>query len=276
MTTTASENGCLLFDSVSELDRLRVQARFWERDAEALMSHIGVGPGWRCLDLGCGAMGILRVLSQVVGDEGSVVGLDNDPRMLEAAGRWAVAQRMTNVDLMVGDAFATALPRSSFDLVHARFMFCPLGAGDALLREMIDLTKPGGIVAAQEPIAASWRFHPRCEPVEKLTDAIVDAFRAGGGNFDAGASTFALFQDAGLEDVRVGAAAHALPPGDPYRRLPVQFATSLRQRILDEHLLSGEELEELVAAAEAAAADKSMLATTFTLTQVWGRKPASI
>jgi ubiquinone/menaquinone biosynthesis C-methylase UbiE len=202
-------NSHLLSDTATELDRLRVQARFWERDAENLVSRMGVGSGWRCLDLGCGAMGILRVLSRAVGDEGSVVGLDNNPRMLEAAGRWAVAQRMTNVDLVVGDAFATALPRSSFDLVHARFMFCPLGAGESLLREMIDLTKPGGIVAVQEPIAASWQFHPRCEPVEKLTDAIVAAFRAGGGNLDAGATTFSLLRDAGLEDVSVG--EHAVP-----------------------------------------------------------------
>jgi ubiquinone/menaquinone biosynthesis C-methylase UbiE len=64
-----------LSDGASELDRLRVQARFGEKDAENLISRIGVGSGWRCLDLGCGAMGILRVLSRAVGDEGSVVGL---------------------------------------------------------------------------------------------------------------------------------------------------------------------------------------------------------
>lgn len=37
-------------------------------------------PGWRCLDLGCGAMGILGPLSRRVGPDGSVVGLDQDGR----------------------------------------------------------------------------------------------------------------------------------------------------------------------------------------------------
>jgi ubiquinone/menaquinone biosynthesis C-methylase UbiE len=272
MATTTS--GYLLSDSAAELDRLRVQARFWEADAEALIGHLGVRPGWRCLDVGCGAMGILRVLSRAVGDNGSVVGLDNDSRMLEAAGRWALAQRLTNVDLVAGDAYETSLPRGSFDLVHARFLFCPLGEGETLLREMIDLARPGGWVAVQEPISASWRFYPPCEPVQRLTDAVVAAFRAGGGNFDAGAQTYAMMKDAGLADVQARAVVRALPPGEPYRRLPVLLAMSLRERMLDEHLLSGEELEELVAAAEAAAADENMFATTFTLTQVWGRKPA--
>src|SRR3954452_8678831 len=162
-TMAAHSSPYLLDDSGSELDRLRVQARFWELDAQALAARIGVRSGWRCLDVGCGAMGVLRVLSQAVGASGHVVGLDNDRRLLEAAGRWTVSQRMTNVELVHADAFDTGLPRASFDLVHARFLFCPLGLNPLLLRAMIQLTRPGGVIAIQEPIATSWQFYPRCD-----------------------------------------------------------------------------------------------------------------
>ncbi len=275
MSTVMSKHpGYLLSDSASELDRLRMQARFWEPDAEAMLKLIGVRPGWRCLDLGCGAMGILRSLSEAVGPDGSVVGLDNDPRLLAAARKWADSQQMANLELVEGDAFRTGLPRASFDLVHARFMFCPLGTSAALLREMMALTKPGGIIAIQEPIASSWRFYPSRPQVERLIAAILAAFQSDGGNFDAGAWGFSMLRSAELENVQTTAIIRALPPGDPYRRLPVQFAASLRQRILDEGYLNEDELSRLVLAAEAAAADDQTLATTFTLMQVWGRKAA--
>ena len=274
-TVMSRQPGYLLSDSASELDRLRMQARFWEPDAQSMLGLIGVRPGWRCLDLGCGAMGILRSLSEAVGPEGSVIGIDNDPRLLSAARKWADTQPgMGNVQLMEGDAFRTGLPRASFDLVHARFMFCPLGTSDALLREMLALLKPGGIIAVQEPIASSWRFYPSRPAVERLIAAILSAFQAGGGNFDAGAWCYPMLRSAGLENVQTTAVVRALQPGDPYRRLPVQFAASLEERILGEGLLSEQELSRLVVAAEAAAADDQTLATTFTLMQAWGRKAA--
>src|SRR4051794_3552704 len=147
-TVMSRQPGYVLSDSASELDRLRMQARFWEPDATAMLKLIGVQPGWRCLDLGCGAMGILRSLSEAVGPDGSVVGWITirvcwGPR---GSGRMR-SPGMNNIQLMEGDAFRTGLPRASFDLVHARFMFCPLGTSTALLREMLALTKPGGVIA---------------------------------------------------------------------------------------------------------------------------------
>src|SRR5262249_44564216 len=44
------------------LERLRLQARVWEAETEAWLDHMGPITGWRCLDLGCGAMGILGPL----------------------------------------------------------------------------------------------------------------------------------------------------------------------------------------------------------------------
>src|SRR4051794_11047087 len=66
----------LLPASASELERLRLQARVWEPEAETLLDRIGVQPGWRCADLGCGAMGILGPLSRRVGPTGRILGLD--------------------------------------------------------------------------------------------------------------------------------------------------------------------------------------------------------
>ena len=41
-----------------EVERLRIQSDALAADTEAMLERIGVRPGWRCLDLGCGPGGI--------------------------------------------------------------------------------------------------------------------------------------------------------------------------------------------------------------------------
>jgi hypothetical protein len=83
-----------------------------------------------------------------------------------------------------------------------------------------------------------------------------------------------MLRQAGLEDVQVRAAVIALQNCHPYMRSPLQFATSLRPRILDNGILSEAELDSAVAACEQFISDPATLVLTFTVLQVWGRKPA--
>lgn len=56
------------------MERLRSQAEVWEPAADAFLAELGISPGSRVLDLGCGAMGVLKPLSRLVGD-----GLERGP-----------------------------------------------------------------------------------------------------------------------------------------------------------------------------------------------------
>ena len=63
----------------------------------------------------------------------------------------------------------------------------------------------------------------------------------------------------------------ALPPGHPYLRLPLQFATALEERLLS--LVSADELEKLRKEGEAELDEPGRWGTTFMLLQSWGRRP---
>ena len=65
-----------------------------------------------------------------------------------------------NVEIVEQDAYHTDFPRESFELVHVRFVFAPVARDEDLLGEMVALTKPGGIVAIQEPDATCWNCFP--------------------------------------------------------------------------------------------------------------------
>ncbi len=56
-------------------------------------------------------------------------------------------------------------------------------------------------------------------------------------------------------------------------RMPVVAAQALRARMLEAGLTTEAELAALLQAVEACAADPDRVQLTFTVTQVWGRKP---
>jgi SAM-dependent methyltransferase len=257
----------------SELERLRLQARVWEPEVEAFLDRVGVEPGWRCADLGCGALGILGPLSRRVGRSGRVVGVENDRVQLEGARAALEEEGWKNVEIAEDDAYRTRLPRASFDLVHVRFLFAPGGRDPELLKEMLELARPGGVLAVQEPDTSSWSCQPPRPAWDRLTGTVREAFRLGGGDLDAGRRTFDLLRDAGVVDLRLRAAVLGLKDRNPYLRLPAMFATSLRPRILEAGLLTAAELDEAIAAVDAIADDPATTGLSYVVTQVWGRKP---
>lgn len=274
-----TQPGTYLLTATTELDRLRLQARVWEPEAEALLDAVGIHGGWRCLDVGCGAMGILGPLARRAGPTGSVAGTDTEPKMLDAARAYVAEENLGRpatapVTLVQDDAYHTSLDPDSFDLTHVRFVFAPVGRDAELLPQLLRVTRPGGIVAVQEPDSASWDVYPAAPAFARLKGAVLAAFRAGGGDFDAGRRLFGMLTGAGLQDVHIRAGIVALAPGHPYLRLPIQFASSLRPRLLSSGAWAESQLDATIAEAEQHLARPDVTGLTFTLVQVWGRKPA--
>jgi SAM-dependent methyltransferase len=224
----------LMAGQQSELERLQLQSRVWEPAGQTLLARLPSGSGLRVLDVGCGAMGWLRVLSAWVGPTGTVVGTDINRDLLAAARAFAAAEELPNVELVEDDLFASALPAGSFDLVHARFQLAPIGHAAEQLASYRRLVRPDGWLVLEDPDAASWHFNPPAPAAERLISLILGAFRAGGGDFDAGRSLRDQFVDLGIEPT-LDAHVLVLPPGHPYLRLPLQFAASLTPRTRARH-----------------------------------------
>jgi SAM-dependent methyltransferase len=261
-----------LSSGTAEMQRLRLQAQVWEPAATEFLATLNISPGSTVLDLGCGAMGVLGPLSRLVGDTGTAVGLDSDATQLAAARSIVDEAKLANVSLAEGDAFNTGLPAGHFDLVHVRFLFAPVGRDEELLAEMLRLVRPGGVIAIQEPDASCWNVAPPNASWSALKAAILAAFRTGGGDFDVGCRTFGMLRTAGLQQVSQRNAVIAATGDHPYKRLPLQFAASLRKRILERGLLSEARLNACLSDAAVVADDPGSVMTTFIVTQVAGQK----
>lgn len=263
----------LLGGQRSELDRLRLQSRVWEPAGVSFLERVPRVRGGRALDVGCGAMGWLRALSEWAGDRGEVVGTDIDAGLLQAAGALVEDEGLRNVTLVRDDLFSSALEPASFDLVHARFQLAPLGRMEEQIQAYARLVRDGGSLVLEEPDSSSWHFNPPGPSAERLIALILEAFSAGGGDFDAGRRLPELLgrvaNVTGL-DARVV----ALAPGHPYLRLPLQFATALEPRLLE--LVSGPALDDLRTDADAELADPDRWGTTFTLIQIHGHPTSAL
>jgi SAM-dependent methyltransferase len=265
-----SDEEYLLADQPSELERLQLQSRVWEPSGRQLLTKIGNGSGGRALDVGCGALGWLRILGEWVGASGEVVGTDTDETLLDAAGSFLAAEGISNVELVVDDLFHSKLEPQSFDLVHARYVIAPLGRGPEQVASHRRLLTPGGSLVLEEWDLGSWHFNPSAPAAERLIRLLSEIFAALGG--EAGRGLPELLREIGIEEPEIDAHVIALKPGDPYLRLPLQFSVALESRLLE--TLSADELASLRREAERELAEPGRWGTTFTLIQSWGRAKA--
>jgi SAM-dependent methyltransferase len=262
-----SEENYLLANQPSELERLQLQSRVWEPAGRQLLSKVGEGSGRQALDVGCGAMGWLRIHSEWVGPSGQLVGTDIDESLLAAACSFLEAEGISNVELVVDDLFESKLEPQSFDLVHARFVIAPLGRGREQVESYRRLVRPGGLLVLEEWDLGSWHFNPPAPAAERLIQLLSEIFAAVGG--EAGRGLPGLLREVGIEEPEIGADLIALKPAHPYLRLPLQFGVALESRLLER--LSEDELASLRREAETELAEPGRWGTTFTLIQSWGR-----
>jgi SAM-dependent methyltransferase len=256
----------LLADQPSELERLQLQSRVWEPAGRQLLARVDGGSGAPALDVGCGALGWLRILSEWVGPSGQVVGTDIDETLLDAARSFLETEGVSNVELVVDDLFETKLEPQSFDLVHARYVIAPLGRGGEQVAAYRRLVRPGGSLVLEEWDLGSWHFNPPAPAAEQLIQSLSDIFVTLGG--EAGRGLPELLRGIGVEEPEIDAHVIALEPGHAYLRLPLQFSVALESRLLE--TLSEDELASLRHEAEAELAAPGRWGTTFTLIQSWG------
>src|SRR5438477_7304418 len=122
-------------------DFKRIAASMRE-SGEALVATLGITPGTKVLDLGCGDGTTALPEARLGGD---VLGVDIAKNLVEAGNRRAQAEGLTNCRFQEGDASNLhELKDQTFDLVVSIFgaMFAPKPFDVA--KEMVRVTRPGG------------------------------------------------------------------------------------------------------------------------------------
>jgi ubiquinone/menaquinone biosynthesis C-methylase UbiE len=182
----------------AEIERLQFQASIIAPVTRRLIRESGIGPGMRVLDIGCGIGDVSMLLAEAVGDTGSVVAFDREPRAIEVARARALEVGYRQIEFLV--ASDEALPEGqTFDAAVGRYVLHHLPDPVATIRRAVRAVRRGGIVAFHEPAGhISGRTLPAMELYERAEQVLSATFDPLLAHRDVGGRLVACFQDAGL------------------------------------------------------------------------------
>jgi ubiquinone/menaquinone biosynthesis C-methylase UbiE len=256
----------------TEQQRLLAQASDFETQSTWLLDRIGVQQGWRAVDIGCGPIGILDLLSARVGKEGSVVGLEREKRFVDAARAEVASRGLRNVEIVQADALNTGLREASFDLVHERLVMINVPAREVLLQQMISLLRPGGIILLEDVDDISYTCVPPHPSWTVLLDAFHTAFHANGGNAYIGRELSGYLRDAGIKNVQVKVHAGTVNPREYRRTHLLSLLDVMHDKVVGSGILSESQLsdhrEDLITHLN----NPDTLLIDKLLVQAWGQK----
>lgn len=122
---------------VGERERLDGLGTVFDPGTIGQLEGVGVGPGWRCLEVGGGSGTMARWLCERTGPTGRVVATDLDTGILQSL-------RIPGLEVRRHDIVHDELEEGAFDLVHTRLVLEHLPERDVALARMARALAPGG------------------------------------------------------------------------------------------------------------------------------------
>ena len=245
-----------------EYERLRALGRWRDPATIVALEATGIGPGWRCLEVGAGAGTMSAWMAERVGDTGSVLSTDVDLRFHGPA--------VGTTEIREHDITQDPLPEGTFDLVHARAVLQHVTAREVALERMITALKPGGWVVVEEGDMRAFEAQPLPEPLGTLhqimaAGAATQEYREP----SFGTRLLRLYQEHGLEEINARGIVETMRAGEDSGEWWFLALEHVRDRIVDAGVMSGDDFD----AALTIARTPGFMMLGPTSIQVTGRTP---
>ena len=255
-----------MFDEASTLEyqRLDLMSKILDPWTREYLGALGVGQGWRCLELGARNGSIAEWLCDKVGPSGGVTAVDINSVLLELI----PAQNLT-VEQM--DVRTEELPQNAYDLVSCRAMLHQISDyAPAVLVKMAAALKPGGWLLVQEP---DFHLAPTMEPEAWASTwkALIDWGHDNGVDWLIGRKLPGMVGELGLGQPRAKTDVQNIRGRDRgalYFRL---FFDEVRDRVIDSGRLDAATLDAATAPLE----DPNYWTQCWMMTAVWARKASA-
>lgn len=229
------------------------------------LEGLGVGPGWRCWEVGAGGTSVVTWLAKKVGPTGKVVATDIDTSRLASAAR-------PPVEVRVHDVGAEEPPAEGFDLVHARLVLVHVPDRERALRSMVKALRPGGRILVEDgdPALQPLLCPDEHGPAQQLANRLRHGFRTlladRGADLSYGRKLPRLLREAGLQ--RVEADGYFTVTSSACAALESATVRQIRERLVAGGLATDEEIDRHLANV----ASGTMDLATAPMISAWGRK----
>jgi SAM-dependent methyltransferase len=249
-----------------ERARLALLTQLFDAVTARRLTALGVGPGWRCLEVGAGSGTVARWLARRAGPEGRVVATDLNPRFLGGP-------TLANLQVRRHNLLEAGLERAHYDLVHCRFVLQHLPNPQEGLRRLVDAVRPGGWLLVEELDASSFKAtdpgHTRAEAFDRRMRALRGVLQANGPiDPTFGRRLPALLERLGVQELGHEGATLIGRGGAPVARFAQMSCALLRDRCVGAGALTAADFDEL----HRDYSDPSFWFVGFTSFGAWGRR----
>ncbi|HUY64246.1 MAG TPA: methyltransferase domain-containing protein [Acidimicrobiales bacterium] len=168
------------------------------------LDDIGVGPGWRCWEVGAGGTSVVWWFAGRVGSTGRVLATDLDVSHVEHAQGGPVEVRRHEVGTEVP-------PVEVFDVVHARLLLVHVARREQALRAMVSVLRPEEWLVVEEadpalqPLSCIDRVTEEAELANRIRTGFRSLMAGRGVDLAFGRTLPRRLRQAGLHDVRADA-----------------------------------------------------------------------
>ncbi|MFA3840994.1 methyltransferase domain-containing protein [Streptomyces aureus] len=231
------------------------------------IERLGIGPGWRCWEVGAGGTSVVSWLAKKVGPTGKVLATDIDTT-------WQTSAARSPVEVRRHDVAADEPPTEGFDLVHARLVLVHVPDRERALESMLRALRPGGRLLVEDadpalqPLACPDEHGPAEELANRLRRGFRELLAERGADLSYGRRLPRLLREAGLQQVEA----------DAYFPLASEACGALEtatfQQIRESLVRGGQATDEEIDHHLADVATGTMDLATAPLISAWGRKRA--
>jgi SAM-dependent methyltransferase len=243
-----------------ERQRLALMSRLLDPMHRRHIERLGVGPGARALEVGCGNGSMSAWLAGRVAPGGRAVAVDLDLSLVEPG--------PPGLELRQADILAGPVPPGGFDLVTVRAVLHHVADAEAAVANLVASARPGGAILLIEPDFL---------PVSVAEPAEVRAFWEGwlawsreqGIDYFIGRRLPAMLSRLGAADIEATAETALYRGGSAWAEYWRQTVIELRARLVASGRLDDRSVEEFLTRC----ADPQWWTQTIAFTAVDGRVP---
>jgi SAM-dependent methyltransferase len=247
---------------LGERQRLALMSSLLDPIEIACIDRLGVRPGWRCLELGCGNGSISLALAERVAPTGHLVASDIDIAYI--ADLQVPCLEVRRIDIL-----QDAIEEGSCDFVVARALLHHLSPARKVLGRMVAALKPGGVLLSIEPDMLPCTV-TEPDSVRAFWEGWLKWSVANGIDYFIGRKIPAWMDSLSLEDVAGEGHTAQFNGGSNWARYWTEMMLELAPSLLKQHDVT----EKMLAGFHARYQDPHYWTGVITFTANWGRKPS--
>lgn len=271
----AQERDYVLGTHDDEIHRLGLQHRVWRPRVLDAWRRAGFTVGQTLIDVGSGPGHATIDLAEIVGADGRVIAIERSRRFLDAMLATQRERALNNIEALELDLDEDgpgSLPpyqggieggRRLADGAWCRWVLCFVKRPREVLAKVVAHLRPGGTLVLHEYFDYStWRLAPPSPELEEFVAAVMQSWRAQGGEPDIALLLPRWLGELGFEIQLLQPLVEVVPPTSFVWHWPRSFIEVGLRRLIDLGYFTNQRAAEILAAVAAAESNPHTLMIT--------------